>query len=359
MQVFLHHTIRNWLLVAMAFGATSCEWVKDDLPECPPTELRVSFKYDYHMFGGNVFMNQVGAVYAYVFDRDDKFLFLRTETDREVLGKYDYEMLFDNLEPDRYRLVTVAFQKSCEEMYQCAGAKFRMPQMQMGDPLEKLEVVLDRQRNAVDGRTYVVHENVPLDTLWMNRTENVVETKFQETTRTTVDLMRHTKNLTITLRQVEDPADIHHADFAVTVTDNNGRVRHDCTLKEDDELLTYTPHAMWTSEYDDNTRGGEEVQRAAHADMSIARLMYSETSSPNALLVIHNTKTDTEVARINLPELLVTDRNTAELGYPPQEYLDREHNYKLDFFLIGDKWQYINVTVGVLSWQVRNQSVVI
>ena len=75
MQVFLHHTIRNLLLAAMAFGATSCEWVKDDLPECPPTELRIGFKYDYHMFGGDVFYEHVGALYVYLFDRDDKFLF--------------------------------------------------------------------------------------------------------------------------------------------------------------------------------------------------------------------------------------------------------------------------------------------
>ena len=139
MQVFLHHTIRNLLLAAMAFGATSCEWVKDDLPECPPTELRIGFKYDYHMFGGDVFYEHVGALYVYLFDRDDKFLSLYTETDSEVLGERGYEMVLNDLEPDRYRLVTVAFQKSCEEMYGCEGAKFRMPEMQVGDPIGKLE----------------------------------------------------------------------------------------------------------------------------------------------------------------------------------------------------------------------------
>ena len=354
MQVCLHHTIRYLLLVAMAFSAASCEWVKDDLPECPPTELRVSFKYDYHMLGGDVFKDHVGALYVYVCDREDKFLFLRTETDPAALGTYGYEMVFNDLEPDRYRLVTVAYQKSCEDMYGCAGAKFRMAEMRVGDPVEKLEVTLDRQRNTDDGRSYVVHENTPLDTLWMNRRENVVETAFQQTTRAMVDLMRHTKNLTVTLRQVDDPANIDCADFDISVVDDNGCVRHDCSLKTDDELLTYTPHAQWTSEYSDGTRG--EVQRAAHADMSLARLMYSEEWTQNAILTIYNKETHTEVARINLPEILISDRNTAEQGFSKQEYLDREHDYKLDFFLVGDTWQYINVTVGVLSWQVRNQS---
>ena len=354
MQVFLHHTIRNLLLVAMALSTTSCEWVKDDLPECPPTELRVGFKYDYHIFGGDVFSEHVGAVYVYLFDRNNKFLSLHTETNPEVLGKRGYEMVLNDLEPDRYRLVTIAFQRSCEEMYGRAGAKFRIPDMQAGDPIEKLEVTLDRKKNTDDGRSYVVHENAPLDTLWMNRTKNTVETGFQETTRTLVDLMRHTKQLTITLRQVNDPANIVCFDFCIGLREENGCVRHDCSIKADDELLTYTPHTMWTSEYSDDNHN--EMQRAAHADMSLARLIYSEEWSQNALLTIFNKETGVEVARVNLPEILVSGRNTAEQSYSEQEYLDREHAYKLDFFLVGDTWQYINVTVGVLSWQVRNQN---
>ncbi|WP_226810708.1 FimB/Mfa2 family fimbrial subunit [Bacteroides cellulosilyticus] len=338
----------------MALSATSCEWVKDDLPECPPTELRVGFKYDYHIFGGDVFSEHVGAVYVYLFDRNNKFLSLHTETNPEVLGKRGYEMVLNDLEPDRYRLVTIAFQRSCEEMYGRAGAKFRIPDMQAGDPIEKLEVTLDRKKNTDDGRSYVVHENAPLDTLWMNRTKNTVETGFQETTRTLVDLMRHTKQLTITLRQVNDPANIDCNDFSIGLTDDNGCVRHDCSIKADDELLTYTPHTMWTSEYSDDNHN--EMQRAAHADMSLARLIYSEEWSQNALLTIFNKETGVEVARVNLPEILVSGRNTAEQSYSEQEYLDREHAYKLDFFLVGDTWQYINVTVGVLSWQVRNQN---
>lgn len=353
MQVCLHHTIRYLLLVAMAFSAASCEWVKDDLPECPPTELRVRFKYDYHMLNGDVFSEHVGALYVYVFDKEDRFLFLRTENDPARLGTYGYEMVFDNLEPGRYRLVTVAFQKTCEEMYNCAGAKFRMVEMTAGDPVEKLEVTLDRQRNTGDGTAAVVHENMPLDTLWMNRTENVVETAFQQTTRATVDLMRHTKNLTVTLRQVDAPANIDCADFDICLVDDNGCVRHDCSLKTGDDLLTYTPYAQWTSEYTDV--GRSEVQRAAHADISLARLMYSKEWSQSAILTIYNKATRIEVARINLPGILISDRNTAEFGFSEQEYLDREHDYKLDFFLVGDTWQYINITVGLLSWQVRKQ----
>lgn len=85
-----------------------------------PTELRIGFKYDYHMFGGDVFYEHVGALYVYLFDRDDKFLSLYTETDSEVLGERGYEMVLNDLEPDRYRLVTVAFKKAAKR---CTDAK--------------------------------------------------------------------------------------------------------------------------------------------------------------------------------------------------------------------------------------------
>lgn len=97
------------------------------------------------------------------------------------------------------------------------------------------------------------------DTLWMNRTENIVETEFRQTTRTTVDLMRHTKHLTVTLRQVDDPANIDCEDFDISVTDDNGCARHDSSIKENDELLTYTPHNTWTSEYSNGTQAGIRV----------------------------------------------------------------------------------------------------
>lgn len=363
MQVFLHHIIRNLLPVALAFVVASCEWVKDDLPECPPSDLRVGFKYDYHMFGGDVFSEHVGALYVYLFDRNDRFLSLHTETDPEVLGRRDYEMVFQDLAPDRYRLVTVAFQKSCEEMYKTPGAKFRLPDMQPGDPLGQLEVTLDRKQFGGDA-SYVVNEHMPLDTLWMNRTENIVETELQTTVRTTVDLMRHTKHLTVTLRQLEDPARITCHDFDIRVTDDNGSMPHDCLIPEGNaEMLTYTPHTVWDSEYIVNTTRATELHRAAHADMNLARLIYHTETAKNASLTIWKRNanretgtTDEPVVRVDLPDLLVSGRNSAEQTFSPQEYLDREHTYKLDFFLVGDTWSHINVTIGTLSWVVRRQS---
>jgi hypothetical protein len=44
-------------------------------------------------------------------------------------------------------------------------------------------------------------------------------------------------------------------------------------------------------------------------------------------------------------------------NYQPQEYLDREYDYRLEFFLRGDRWEFVSVCIDVLSWAKRIQYV--
>jgi hypothetical protein len=63
------------------------------------------------------------------------------------------------------------------------------------------------------------------------------------------------------------------------------------------------------------------------------------------------------VARINLADCLAQGRSAYETyNYSQQEYLDREYNYKLEFFLVGDRWNYINLSVSTLPWAKRIQN---
>ena len=71
-----------------------------------------------------------------------------------------------------------------------------------------------------------------------------------------------------------------------------------------------------------------------------------------------NRQTGVTVADIDLPDYLAQGRNSMEQAiYSPQEFLDREFNYKLDFFLKGDTWSYVELRISVLSWSVRIQNV--
>lgn len=76
------------------------------------------------------------------------------------------------------------------------------------------------------------------------------------------------------------------------------------------------------------------------------------------MLHIYNKVSGKTVALINLPDILQQGRDAyAAQNYGIQEYLDREYDYRLDFFLIGTEWQYMNLSVGVLDWTKRIQHI--
>ena len=106
------------------------------------------------------------------------------------------------------------------------------------------------------------------------------------------------------------------------------------------------------------TPEGTVQERTAHAAMMFSRLVLhpATENDKNAILSIWNKKTGEEVVRINLADFLAQGRGAFEaLNYSAQEFLDREYDYKLDFFLKGDKWQYVKLGISILDWSKRIQ----
>lgn len=145
------------------------------------------------------------------------------------------------------------------------------------------------------------------------------EVRFRETTTATANLMRHTNNLTVTLRQIDDPVNIDCEDYDIRLTDNNGWVNYDNSLLPDNHLA-YLPYARWNTDFKDDN--GQVAQRAAHADLSFPRLMYHQDHrQKNARLTIVNRQTGVTVAGIDLPDYLAQGRNSMEQAiYSPQEF---------------------------------------
>ena len=148
---------------------------------------------------------------------------------------------------------------------------------------------------------------------------------------------------------------IHAEDFSYQITDANGYINYDNSLLPDEEL-TYTPYKTWTTEF--TTPEGTVQERTAHAALMFSRLVLHPVTEndKNAILSIWNKKTGEEVVRINLADFLAQGRGAFEaMNYSAQEFLDREYDYKLDFFLKGDKWQYVKLGISILDWSKRIQ----
>lgn len=314
-----------------------------------------------------------------------------------------------------YRIQVIGMQKDFVEAQATPGAKYRYAGDHRAHA-EALTIALDHSENTIDGTDhFAVPDTAPLDTLWhtlkviataptdgyfvppMPSTrhpyaiygedghketggEYNVRVEDGKATYATVSLIRDTKHLGIGLHQT-DPAhkkDMSGDRFDVRIVDRNCTVTHDNEVLKD-HTLRYTPYAAWTMMMDSEgntgvetihkgnltqaganaTKAGEKdednvVERVPYYNIMFNRMMLnSNDNTDNGVLEITDKETG-EKLTVNLPHYLSLGRDAYALeNYTHQEYLDREYDYNLDFFLSGSKW--ISLEIRVLSWSRRIQ----
>lgn len=415
MNRFLKSLFSSAAVMAAVIAMSSCSMMTEDPDDCP-TGLYVRFIYDYNTQRADMFKDHVGHVTLYVYDEQGNLAATRpvsnsiTET---PLTRYGYTMHFEprDLAPGRYRLQAVAMQRDWDEALATPGAKYRKTEPGNG---RQLSVTLDCDDNLHPGwNHHDVSDAAPLDTLWhtlkvMSYTpqdginvpdiqktsapysiypleEQFVEVRENHATYATVSLIRDTKHLNITLRELDTPTEVYGDKYEVRILDNNRHVAHDNEVLTTDSLH-YSPYASWTTRFlEDGSmeietvhngnpgqygreaesltqRSGDDlmtIQRTAHYNIMFNRLIYNASdNADNATLSITNRETGAVVAHINLPSILSQGRMAYEIyNYGHQEYLDREYDYHLDFFLKGDKWIYCDIVINVLAWSKRTQNV--
>jgi len=356
----------------------------EDRDDCPEG-LYVNFVYDYNTQRADMFKDHVGGLTLYVYDDSDHLVAQRTVSGSE-LRQYGYNIHFTEQElapGHQYRLQAVAMQKDWDAALSTTGAKYRKTDMKQGADRQSLTVSLDRKATTQPPYFQVPYDT-PLDTLWhtlttlsataanqpaATRYHQLADGSIQsngieqvtltagEPTYATVSLVRDTKHLNISLREIDHPEAVNHEDYEVFIVDDNGDIDYQNNLVRPTDSLIYRPYAQWTTTYDGNGTIG--VQRSAHYDLMFNRLMHNPTPKENAVLCIRKKSTGQDIAVLNLPEILSEGRTAFEIySYSPQEYLDREYDYRLELFLKGEKWQtlsYLYVCIDVLSWAKRIQ----
>lgn len=370
---------KSVLLMTAVVALCSCKMMKEDLSDCP-TGLYVNFVYDYNIQRADMFKDHVGGLTLYVFDESDHIAAQRTVSGSE-LNRYGYNIHFSESElaPDhQYRLLAVAMQKDWAFASPTTGYK-----PAIGDNRQSLKVTLAHQKGTPYGS---VSNSAPLDTVWHTLTtlradgENLPgATKYHldlngkassngtdlisvvrgEPTYATVSLIRDTKHLNISLRELDTPEQVRDEDYEVFIIDANTEVDYQNNLISTTDSVVYRPYAQWTTVVEDN--GSVAADYSAHYDLMFNRLMYNTTTNENAVLCIRKKSTGENIAMLNLPYILCTGRMAYEIySYSPQEYLDREYDYRLELFLKNGRWaqgSFISVCVDVLSWARRIQYV--
>ncbi|MDE7412608.1 MAG: FimB/Mfa2 family fimbrial subunit [Muribaculaceae bacterium] len=401
--------ISSLLFVSAAFAGCSCSLIYEDRGDCP-SGLYVRFVYDYNTLRVDLFKDHVGHIQLFVYDENGNLAAQRSVSNSDSfspLSQYGYTVHFTNAElpaGHSYRLQAVAMQRDWDEALASPGAKYRLSPSH-SENSESMIISLDHDTQTITGtQQHAVDASAPLDTLWhtlkvithrpkdgvdipdMDCTtapysiypieEQMVEVKADHATYATVSMIRDTKHLNLTLRHVDSPKNVSADDYEVKIIDNNAHLAHDNSVLTHDSLR-YTPYASWTSRMlSDNTVEVEQIhngnpgqyrsaenadereiiERSAHFNLMFNRLVINpDNKDDNAMLEIHNKKDGKLVARVNLPYILSQGRQAYEIqNYGQQEYLDREHDYRLDLFLKGDDWMMVEL--HVLSWSKRIQN---
>ena len=381
----VRHIIQKSVLAAVAaLTISSCEMMKEDLSDCP-TGLYVNFVYDYNIQRADMFKDHVGGLTLYVYDESDRLVTQRTVSGSE-LKRYGYNIHFteDELAPDRqYRLVAVAMQKDWQAALSTPGAKYRKTDMATGADRKSFAISLDRTAAEPYSEVSAV---APMDTLWHSlvtlraEADNLpAATEYRlksdgsaqtngvemvsvirgEPTYVTVSLIRDTKHLNLSLREIDHPEQVNDQDYDVTIIDDNGDLDYANNVVAPSDSIVYRPYAQWTSTVESD--GQTTMDRSAHYDLMFNRLRYNTTTQKNAVLCIRKKATGDIVALFNLPYILCQGRMAYEINaYQPQEYLDREYDYRLELWLKNERWQegaYLMVCVHDLPWVLRMQYV--
>lgn len=343
---------------------SSCQdfW-HQDYSDCPDG-VYVKFKYDYNLQRADMFPDHVGQVTLYVFDENGRFVTSQTETNTALaspLKDPNYVMHVEDLKPGKYQFLALAGQNDYAQQLLTDRAKFVRTQPTDGDDIHKLEVNLDHE-NRGDFDEVLNHE-LPLDTLWHGKMLEGVEVSAQKPSYATISLIRDTKKINVTLRELSDPTTMDVNDYTMTITDHNARILWDNSLDES-RTLVYTPHATWnTSDQEGGTASDADgnplpgVGKIAHADFMTSRILKHDDIKEDGRLTVVSKETGKAVIDVNLPDLLSRLRTSEEYSYSAQEFLDRAYDYKLQFFLQNGKLKYcyITISVNVLSWSCRIQ----
>ena len=176
-----------------------------------------------------------------------------------------------------------------------------------------------------------------------------------------VPLTKDTNRLKVILQNLSDNQSIKIDDFKVFVTAENGKMDYDNSLMAD-ELLTYEPYfsQVGSSEVIVNTRAGEQgTYNLLMTEMNFARLV-KNWNTPYKLHI-----TDAEgnnIITVSLIELFLLVKGKENQSMDDQEYLDREDDFNMTFFLYNNGSEeetgtFISAEIIINGWKVVLQDV--
>ena len=331
----LQRGVTVWAMMVALLMMTSCKegLIFDGEGDCG-IYYRIRFKYDYNIKFADAFANEVNSVALYVFDQNDRLIEQHITNDREALASGNFEIALE-LEPQRYTLLAWAGLENEKSFKLLADAEIgttTLQQMQI-----KMQVGYNEAGGAI-----VTDDLKPL----FHAVKELVVTDVPGTYTETMSLMKNTNVIRVLLHELSGK-EMSADKFIFEITDDNGFYNWDNAIIRD-QIITYSPWSL--------TTGSAELEQASSrattsisvvlAEHTIGRM--SATSSP--VLSVKNRETNDVVFRIPIAKYALLIKGNYRQGMSDQEYLDRQDEYSMTFFL--DEGEWVSSYILINSWRV-------
>lgn len=342
---FTHNAITFISLWAILCGCTPSFFEEEG--DCEPVHI-VRFNYDMNMKFADAFHAEVPSVDLYVFDMDGRLV---TSVSRQVAPdeSRDFSIELRDIPSGHYSLLAWCGVKDSEH--------FRVNPEEIFSPEMHHHICRMHRENDSDEGSAHIRKDV--GRLFHGRLDNVDMTQEEGSHLHIVDLTKDTNVVRVTLQHLSGKP-MNADDYDISVTDANGLYDHNNDLLPD-EVLTYHPWSLkgGTASFlpedqpTESSRAQESVS-AVVSELTVGRLMADRNK--DAILTVRNSHTGDLILSIPLIDylLLVKGHYYSEDGFSPmsdQEYLDRQDDYPLTFFL-DESGNWIKTVIYINSWRV-------
>lgn len=315
---------------------TGCSWITDDLEECP-TQLSVSFTYDRNIKFADAFPHEVKAVNIWAFDHTGKLVWSESASGDALAGK-DFK-LDTNLPEGTYDFISW-----------CGLKDNPYFELESFTPQSKEELEVRLKTTIIDGKNISEGDLPGLYHGMMTGIKYTTDPFHPSLQNVNISLTKDTKSIRFMLQHL-DGSPIDNKDFEVTITDENSWLSFDNEIIPGCPVVTYKP---WNIHYGEvSIPNSEQPTKAMSSvgsllfELSTSRLMVDS----NVILTVHRKWDNTDIIKIPLVEYLLLIKGRYG-DMPDQEYLDRQDDYSMIFFI--DQNSNWNIAGGIFinSWAV-------
>ena len=295
---------------------------------------RISFKYDMNMKFADAFPHETTDVRVFAFDESGVLVAEHAASATELKATACTMPL--DLNAGKYKLLCWAGTAE--------GNSYEVPTATVGQTrIEDLTCALkydtDNNGNAISSKQ--------LPGLF-HGIQEVTLTEEPGTYDYVMPLTKNTNTVRVVLQQLSGEP-VNQDLFSFEITDENGLMAYDNLLLTD-KVLHYTPWRQVqgsASAGTPNPNGGYTEVSVAMAELTVARLV--EGKRP--MLTVRRKDDGNTVLSIPLIDYALLVKGYYNRDMSNQEYLDRQDEYNLTFFLDSNQ-RWINSSIIVYSWKV-------